>query len=571
MSPIPLRAPISWKNRSRCRRAALLLLGGLVLAAPASAQEPDSPFGEQIDVRVVNVEVVVTDREGKRVTGLAPADFRLRIDGKEAPIEYFTEVSGGTAAAPAAPPPAEAAAPGERPPGLTPGTTVGTSYLVFVDDSFAMAPRRNEVLRGLKAQIATLGPEDRMAVVAFDGRQLTRLTDGSGAPGSLARSFDQAMARPAGGPHRQLARGSADGSSAAEATDPTGGNAREAGPSLRMANDNRLSLGELAYAEELVRQVKKSVAAAAASLRTFGAPPGRRVLILLAGGWPYNIAEYVANDFSRTVAEPSLPTGEQLLQPLTDTANRLGYSIYAVDVPGVEYQGPTVDSQAPAGYSFSVRERDTQASLEYVAAETGGQALLNSVRGETLPRVQEDTRSYYSLGFTPPAARDDKRHRVEVDVRRLGLRSRYRESYLDLSRQAETTMSVESALLFGGAAGTPKLQLQTGPAKRSGRRNLEMPVTLTIPTGMITVLPAGGKYVGELELRVAALDERGERSEMPVIPVVLRFDRKPEPGSFARYKTRLQVRNIEQRLVLAVSDPSSGKTALAELDFVPPK
>jgi len=40
-------------------------------------------FGETIDVRVVNVEVVVTDGSGNRVNGLKPADFHLKVDGKE--------------------------------------------------------------------------------------------------------------------------------------------------------------------------------------------------------------------------------------------------------------------------------------------------------------------------------------------------------------------------------------------------------------------------------------------------------------------------------------------------------
>ena len=72
--------------------AAVLLCASL---APAAAQEtpPQETFGETVDVRVVNVEVVVTDRQGNRVTGLSPDDFRLRVDGKEVPVEYFTEVA----------------------------------------------------------------------------------------------------------------------------------------------------------------------------------------------------------------------------------------------------------------------------------------------------------------------------------------------------------------------------------------------------------------------------------------------------------------------------------------------
>ena len=86
-------------------------------SAPALAQQkqPKTPpksqespvFGETIDVRVVNVEVVVTDRDGNRVTGLKPGDFRLKVDGKEVPVTYFSEIAGGQSVAA---PPAGAAA-----------------------------------------------------------------------------------------------------------------------------------------------------------------------------------------------------------------------------------------------------------------------------------------------------------------------------------------------------------------------------------------------------------------------------------------------------------------------------
>jgi hypothetical protein len=41
---------------------------------------------------MVNIEVVVTDRDEVRVTGLRPQDFLLLVDGLEVPIEDFTEV-----------------------------------------------------------------------------------------------------------------------------------------------------------------------------------------------------------------------------------------------------------------------------------------------------------------------------------------------------------------------------------------------------------------------------------------------------------------------------------------------
>ncbi len=113
------------------------ILSGIVatlsFVLPLTAQEPRAEvpvIGETIDVRVVNVEAVVTSASGERVRGLTAKDFRLLVDGREVPIEYFAEVAEGTsvtAGGPTAP-----TAP------VTAGEEVGRNYLVYVDDSFSL-------------------------------------------------------------------------------------------------------------------------------------------------------------------------------------------------------------------------------------------------------------------------------------------------------------------------------------------------------------------------------------------------------------------------------------------------
>ncbi len=114
------------------RRHPLLPLAGLLalLALPSSpvrAQDArPGVFGEALDVRVVNVEVVVTDKKGTRVDGLGRDDFALEVDGKPAPIDFFAEVVGGRVAETAA----NAAA--AAPPAADPGQPLGVSWRAFV-------------------------------------------------------------------------------------------------------------------------------------------------------------------------------------------------------------------------------------------------------------------------------------------------------------------------------------------------------------------------------------------------------------------------------------------------------
>jgi len=127
------------------RRCCSLTLVLTVLALPSPAQDtPAGTFGGSVEVRVVNVEAVVTDRSGDRVVGLGPDAFRLVVDGKPVPIDYFSEIRDGTLAAP---PDAETA-PGPPPAlgGSAAREAAGTSYLVFVDEYFPLQTDRNRAL-----------------------------------------------------------------------------------------------------------------------------------------------------------------------------------------------------------------------------------------------------------------------------------------------------------------------------------------------------------------------------------------------------------------------------------------
>jgi VWFA-related protein len=547
------------------RAFAVLPILAVLAAIPAAAQqtgEPASAFGEQIDVRVVNVEVVVTDKQGNRVTGLGPGDFRLRVDGKEVPVQYFTEVRGGQAVA------AEEAGSGQSAavqglPALAPGSPVGTSYLVFIDDYFSIPTRRDEVLRSLMDSLGRLGPEDRMAVVAFDGSKVDMLSNWSDSERALTRGFQQALGRPALG-FQRLAELRAYESSHRIGTLGT--------VDARSAFVNRVDLEELSYMELVADHVRRAVMAAESTMRGFAAPPGRKVMILLSGGWPFSVVDYVVNDPNRPILNREVPGGEQLLAPLVDTANLLGYTLYPVDVPGVESNGPDAsDGAPPENGLLNLREQEVQASLEYAAKETGGKALINGLRVEAMQTAESDTRSYYWLGFTPERQRNDKRHNIKVEVVREGLQARSRNDYYDLARKTEVSMMVESALLFGNPPGAATMPMQVGKPVAKGRREIEVPVSLAIPLSSMTVVPIDGKHVAELELRIAVIDAKGNRADVPMVPIRLVADKPPSesPGQYVRYDTTLRLRKISQHLILAIYDPVGGKLTTAEADVVP--
>jgi VWFA-related protein len=567
----------------------LAILTALTVSPRARAADEPPLFGESIDVRVVNVEAVVTDRSGHRVTGLKPGDFRLRVDGKELPIEYFTEVHDGNALPPPASP--GPASPEGAPPapetavqGLTEGP-VGTYYLVFVDDFFSIAAQRNAVLIAIKKDLARLGPNDRMAIVAYDGGRLALLASWSGSQADLARALDAAMARKTRGFDRR-AEGTGYANDQSFSSQSVGDStpltpASETGPALL-------------YERLLLRQVEGDVQAAVSAMRAFAGPRGRKVMLLLSGGWPFSIQTYVEGDTG--LPHKQVPEGEEIFGPLAKAANLLGYTLYPVDVPGLQIGGladingpnpafpaaPVLDrgNSATAGSDGAatvpsigggnLRQQEVQGSLTYLAQETGGKALLNSNRSLALAGAQEDTRSFYQLGFSPSWQRNDKNHRIQVEARQAGLKVRSRTGFLDLSRKAEVSMAVESALLLGTPPGGLQMPIKLGKATRSRRGDTELPITLGLPVNVMTVVPVDGKYVVQLELRFAASDDLGNDSVVPVVPVTLTSAQPPVAGHFVRYDTKLTLRGKANHLVAAIYDPLSGKIATAETDLAKP-
>lgn len=544
-----------------CRRIPWVL-SAFALSLPLLAQpsrEAPPVFGEQIEVRVVNVEVVVTDKDGNRVTGLQPSDFQLRVDGKEVPVEFFTEVVGREAVAPAGGESHPAAGPN-----VVPGEAVGTWYLVFVDDYFSQTPNRNSVLEHLKDQLARLGPDDRMAVVAFDGGKLDMLASWTNNTRDLSRAFSDAMARPARGPQRatELAEMLRNEGFAGANTDPF--NDGSTNPLAGRLVNQSLSLQEKAYGQTLARQLNAEVSAAVSAMRATSGVPGRKVLLLLSGGWPFSIQSYLRGSRDSALSR-ELPEGEKVYGPLASAANLLGYTIYPVDLPGVQEGAASATDIGASGSGGRYREQEVEGALSFLAKQTGGRPLINALRDKALDVAEEDTRSYYWLGFTPSWERNDKQHKVAVDVRRPGLTVRSRNNFLDLSKQASVSMLLESALLFGNLPDAIQMPVKLGTLANT-KAGVEIPITLALPVSAFTAVPLDGKYHAKLELRVAATDDQGNRSEIQVIPLELASAKEPKAGGFVKYETKVTVKGKPKRLVLATYDPLSGKIATSEVE-----
>ena len=288
---------------------------------PAGVLPDDLFFGEEIDVRVVNLEVVVENRDGERVPGLQRDDFRILVDGEEADVDYFTEVADGRTRN----------GRDRTPPAVGEGGAVATNYVLFVDDDHSLAAFGRPVLYGFRDGLAELPSRDRVAVIVQSRNRLELLSpfttdrnatrtalaelDDGGRFGGVLRStrfhrdvFGATAAGPSGNPVAVLSErrvpGAAGGlaslgrsdvwaegpvnsdTDAAEALAYGTGAGRISSVGLLLDRMSPDSLADQAMGAVLERDLSLSVNAVISTMRSLEQPEGRKVLLLLAGRWP---------------------------------------------------------------------------------------------------------------------------------------------------------------------------------------------------------------------------------------------------------------------------------------------
>jgi hypothetical protein len=273
----------------------------------------------------------------------------------------------------------------------------------------------------------------------------------------------------------------------------------------------------------------KTAVAMAGTLRGFEVPPGRKVMLLLSGGWSVGVAP-------------------QLFGPVVSAANQLGYTIYPVDVA----------SPTPQNLKL----------LDMVAKQTGGR-VANSLKQDVFRQVVKDSGSYYWLGFTPSWQANDSGHSIRVESKRPGISVRARTGFPDLSKKTENARKAESVMLFGGHENDRRLRVLLGEAKPRGRREVEVPVTLGVPVEALALTPSGRGYIAEAPLAVAALDDKGGRTEIPLAKLRVAIKKVPEAGGLARFQTTLRLRRAPQRLVFTVRNEVNGETLWQEVELDP--
>lgn len=538
-----------------------------LLALPLPAQQepiPEQPFADTIDVEVVNVEVYVTDREGRHVKGLTRGDFQLLVDGRPAEIVNFSEVTEGALAsgmeAPAIPPTAGVAAPGEAP---LPPAPEPLSLVVYVDNDNLRPFTRNRVLRQLRDFLAAnVGPRDRVMLVTHEqGINVRRPLS----PGQ------ESLAADLGKLERLAARGVLQDSHTRQVLDRirelcTGsiGRSGEEDPG-RAAQEARN------YASWVANDVKVALNALESVVESLSGIQGRKALLYVSDGMPLRPGEEAFGLLEELCGiSSSLQTEDMLerIRKLTTLANANGVTFYTLETAGVRNVSATSAESAQRLLSAELDFANTanhQQVLFNLASETGGRAALNANDFKPdLARIARDLRSYYSLGYSPARAGDQRVHRIEVKVKREGVGVHHRTTYRDRTREERQAARVQTALLHGIVDNPLQARIEPVSSQPAERGKQLVTLRIVLPLKQLVLLSQKGFWTGQVTIWLAVRDDVGRTAPVQSVRVPIRV---PAPAGkdpalgFFDYDLRMRMAERGEQTVAVGIQDDLGHTA----------
>ncbi|MFL6255844.1 MAG: VWA domain-containing protein [Pyrinomonadaceae bacterium] len=465
--------------------------------------EQDDDEVVRITTNLVQVDAVVTDRDGRQVTNLTAEDFEILENGKPRQVTNFSYVRVAQPSTAPTTAPARArernatAAPFVPPARLSPGQ-VRRTFALVVDDLMMSAESIHLARRALRRYVEEqIEPGDLVAVIRTSA-SIGALQQFTNDRQALYNAIERVHWSPRHGGLPSALESIVD-------TSPIGGMPGSVDAVRSQDKDSdeyraeRFTIGTMGALQYVVRGLREM--------------PGRKAVILFSDGFGLRDSKGDATRYTSA------------LDRLIDSANRASVVFYAVDARGLLPLGPTAaDNTAgsPAGSggspgiptweigrllsARSAQVFDTQAGLQKLADSTGGKALINqNDLNKGIRRALDDMSGYYLIGYRPDdAAFDSVTGRVRFNSLKVNVKGRS-----DLSVRTRT-----------GYVGLPETE---SPQPKSPTRAGQLMAALISPFGAAGV---------NLRLTSFFIDAPGGgtavRSMLLIDPRTLTFLRQPD-------------------------------------------
>ncbi len=544
-----------------------------VHAQNPTATPPDDVL--KISTTLIQVDVTVTDKNGKIVTDLKPEDFEVYENDKKQDITNFSFVTVNPDSAPnetvGSPKTTKNSIP--LPPVKLKAEQVRRTYALVVDDlglnfgsvvwvKDSLKKFVNEQMRegDLVAVIRTGGGIGALQSFTSDKRQLMAAIEkikwnGQGRSG--ISTFDPI--RPT--LKEELAGRVRDG----EVRNPQGGQqdndfARE----IEEFRNESFSVGTLGSLNYIIRGMRDL--------------PGRKAVMLFSEGFALTYSGK-----SDRVPKPNRILNA--MRVLADLANRSSVVLYTLDPRGLLEPGmfsaedDVMDNFA--SYALEGRENrernfaESQHSLRYLAYETGGFPFVNQNSLDLgMRRVIADQSGYYLLGYQPDSETfDPKKNKfndLKIKLNRPGLKIRYRSGFFGITDekyrntpQKSPQQKLNDALVSPFGASEINLDLYSIFYNDDRDRDFIRSLIYINPQDLTFTIDADGSYRTKFEVRAMIFDAEGAAASNQITAQELKFTKE----GFARMQAKGLIYDLPVAVVktgayqfrIALRDTATGK------------
>jgi VWFA-related protein len=569
------------------RSRSCLLLLFLALPLPAAPQTPPviPHAGESIEVSIVNVDTVVTDKQGRRVHGLRREDFEVFENGVRQPITNFAEYASEREATPA----------GVATPSAATGTTQVAppqppaqkrTIIVFVERFQLPSFRSDPVFAAMKKVLhASVRPGDRVMVVTWNHGILGTRLDFTDDLGRIDKAIDAIAERTTTIDHDPMDDLEREVNAIAtwEAETAQFGGGRLGTPDIPSESGLSFFIEENARmsAKNALLDEQRKIQTLNGLMRSTAAVEGKKILLLAT----HRLSEYAGAEAIFMAGAPVLPSdfraqfdGKPLVRSLIETAIANGFAIYPIYAEGLASNTIAASqfrSTQPRmmGYDYLVLNNETT-MLEHVAQQTGGVTAWGSKDvTNLLPHVVDDFESYYSLAYSATPGKAAAR-KIEVRVKDPRLMVRARKQFLpksDITKMEDRVI----ATLFGNAPPSSfEVKVRLATPKLDEKKHYMLPITIEVPISSLTMLPAeGNASAGAFTVYMAwgstfggVSDTHHDTKQFSIAAAELEKAKR----SHFTYEVNVASATPYLRVALGVYDEVSKEYALNLIDLQPP-
>ncbi len=513
----------------------------LLFSQSAPTSNSQAPLTFQSNVRVVLLDVIVTDSNGNPVTGLTQNDFRVFEDDKPQHIASFAEHAGAPITTADLPP---------LPPNVYtnyPAVKTADSINVLLMDSLntQMADQQFVHQQTIK-YLKTLPAGARVAIFTLSSRLRMVQEFTSDSSRLLEALDDPALSLPR---HSPLLKSQAESQADSDLINQTTVNQMSQGvtpPTLAQDAVDPVNALKSLIDEKDAAMTEARIGITLSALqqlaRYLSAYPGRKNVIWVSGSFP--IVLFPDANFLNPAVTPQmymheiqrtadLCTAAQIaIYPVTAEGLMI-HSIYQADNSAISEVRPSMMSQNNVGQMNAELQSvsSTRFTAESLAKNTGGQAFFNSNGiSNILTRVTNQGMHYYSLSYSPTNTKTDNRFRhtrVESTNPRYSLSYR-RGYYATDSKTGSGAADAQDPLLPLMGFGLPdmaqivyKLSVTLSSAKSSGSSvnavshpkgpttHYTLDFAVSLNQIKLDVQPDGSRRA-QLEVKAVAYDDAGK-------------------------------------------------------------